>query len=382
MKQIAAYFGGTRQGTVISWPKRINDKEGIREQFCHVIDIVPTILEACGIPEPVSVNGVPQTPIEGTSMVYTFDKANAKAKSKHTTQYFEMLGNCALYHEGWIASAVPFAAPWDLAAKSPKDMLNGVKWELYDLTKDFSQYEDVAKANPEKLQLMKDLFMAEAAKHNVFPLDGSKSERFAVPRPSVTAGRTQFVYTKPGVSIPTGDAPNQMNRSFSITAEVEIPKEGAEGMLLTHGGRFGGYGLYLLKGRPVFTYNFVDLERTKWEGKDALTPGKHTIVYDFTHDPNTKGAVGPFGKGGLGVLTVDGKVVAQKVIQRTIPLIMTWDETFDIGQDLRTPVDDNDYQCPFPFTGTLTKVTMNLEPLQLGPIATAEFQKKTQQPPD
>jgi hypothetical protein len=268
-----------------------------------------------------------------------------------------------------------------LAAKTPKDMINGVKWELYDLSKDFSQYEDVAKGNPERLQLMKDLFMAEAAKYNVFPLDGSKSKRFFDPRPNLTAGRTKFVYTKPGVAIPTGDAPNQMNRSFSITAEIDIPKEGAEGMLLTQGGRFGGYGLYLLKGRPVFTYNFVDLERTRWEGKDALTPGKHTIVFDFTHDPKTKGVIGPFGKGGLGVLKVDGKEVAKKVIQRTIPFIMTWDETFDIGQDLRTPVDET-YQCPFIFTGTLTSVTMRLGLLQLQGKAKAEFEKRTTQPPD
>jgi arylsulfatase len=314
-------------------------------------------------------------------MVYTFDKENAKAKSRHTTQYFEMAGNCAIYHEGWIASAVPFAAPWQLAVSSPKDMMNGVKWELYDLTKDFSQFEDVAKAHPEKLQLMKDLFMAEASKYNVFPLDGSKSQRFLAPRPSLAAGRTKFVYTTPSASIPTGDAPNQLNRSFSITAEVEVPKDGAEGMLVTQGGRFGGFGLYLLKGRPVFTYNLVDLERTRWEGRDALTPGKHTVVYEFTHDPKTKGIVGPFGKGGLGVLKVDGKVVAEKVIERTIPFTRVWDETFDIGHDLRTPVDEG-YQCPFPFTGTLTRLTVQLGPLQLEPKAAAKFKEKTRQTPD
>jgi len=382
MKQIAAYFGGTRQGTVICWPKRIKPQEAIREQFCHVIDIVPTILEACGIPEPVSVNGVPQRPIEGTSFLYTFDAKNAKAKSRHTTQYFEMLGNAAIYHEGWIASAVPFAAPWDLAAKAPKDMINGVKWELYDVTKDFSQYQDVAKAHPEKLKLMKDLFMAEASKYNVFPLNGSKSQRFFVPRPSLAAGRSDFVYTRPVAGIPPGDAPNQMNRSFSITAEVEIPEDGTEGVVITNGGRFGGYGMYLLKGHPVFTYNLVDLELTRWESKEALTPGKHSIAYEFTRDPKTKGVVGPFGKGGLGVLKVDGKVVAKKVIQRTIPFTMPWDETFDIGSDLRTPVNYNDYQCPFPFTGTITRVTVHLGPLELEPKARAEFQKKTQQQPD
>src|SRR5262249_31436065 len=154
-----------RQGVCISWPKRIKHQEAIREQFHHVIDLVPTILEACGIPEPVSVNGVAQRPIEGVSMVYTWDPKNAKAKSRHTTQYSESLGNVGIYHEGWIASAVPFAPPWEGAAKAPKDLINDVKWELYDLGKDFSQYQDVAKANPEKLKLMKELFIAEAAKY-------------------------------------------------------------------------------------------------------------------------------------------------------------------------------------------------------------------------
>jgi arylsulfatase len=173
-----------------------------------------------------------------------------------------------------------------------------------------------------------------------------------------------------------------MNRSYSITAEVEIPEQGAEGVLVAHGGRFGGYSLHLLKGRPVFTYNLVDLERTRWEGKEALTPGKHTVVYEFSLDPRTKGVIGPFGKGGLGVLKVDGKEVARKVIQRTIPFLFTWDETFDIGRDLYTPVDDQDYQSPFPFTGTLSRVTLQLEPSPLGAIERAEFEKKSQRPPD
>jgi arylsulfatase len=235
----------------------------------------------------------------------------------------------------------------------------------------------VAKVNPEKLKLMKDLFFVEASKYNVFPLQGSKSARLLTPRPSVTAGRKLFTYFGPLSGIPQGDAPSTLNRSYAITAEVDIPQNGAEGMLLTSGGRFAGYGLYVLKGRPVFAYNLVDLECTKWEGKDALTPGKHTVVFEFTHDMKTKGIYGPFGTGGLGVLKVDGKEVARKVIQRTVPFIFQWDETFDVGLDTGTPVDDADYQCPFPFSGTLTRVTLQLEPLELPPLAMAEFEWKS-----
>jgi arylsulfatase len=382
IKQVAAYFGGTRQGTCIAWPKRIKDKGGMREQFHHVIDVVPTILEACGIPEPVSVNGVPQRPIEGVSMVYTFDAKNAKAKSRHTTQYFEIMGSMGIYHDGWIASTVPFAPPWDGAAKPPKDLLNDLKWELYDLSKDFSQYEDVAKAHPEKLKLMKDLFVAEATKCNVFPLQGGKLTRLLVPRPSITAGRQTFTYTTRLFGIPQADSPSTLNRSYANTAEVVIPKEGAEGMLVTSGGRFGGYGLYLLKGRPVFTYNFLDLERFRWEGKNALAPGKHTITFEFKSDPKTKGVIGPFGKGGLGMLKVDGQDVASHAVERTIPFLLNIDETFDVGQDKQTPVDDRDYQCPFEFTGQLNRVTVQLEEIDLALQEFMEFEKKSQRPPD
>src|SRR5262249_40182923 len=174
------------------------------------------------------------------------------------------------------------------------------------------------------------------------------------------------------------DAPSNLNRSYSITAEIDIPKDGGDGMLLTSGGRFAGYGLYVHKGRPVFTYNFCDMERTKWVGKDPLSPGKHIVVFEFTRDAKTKGVIGPFGKGGLGVLKVDGKEVARKVIERTVPFIYAWDESFDVGQDKLTPVDDADYQCPFEFTGTIRKVTVNLEPIELGPLALAEFEWKSQ----
>jgi arylsulfatase len=378
VKQIAAFFGGTRQGVCICWPKRIKPQEAIREQFHHLIDVVPTILEACGIPEPVSVGGVPQRPIEGVSMVYTWDEKNAKARSRHTTQYFEIMGSMGIYHDGWIASAVPFAPPWEVGAQPPKDYLNNVKWELYDVRNDFSQSKDLAKEKPEKLKLMKDLFMAEAAKYNVLPINANKISLMLTERPNITAGRKTFTYTTPVYGIPQGDSPSLLNRSYTITAEIEVPKEGAEGMLVTSGGRFGGYGLYLLKGRPVFTYNLADVERTRWEGKDALTPGKHTVVFEFKSDPKTKGVKGPFGKGGLGILKVDGSEVARKTIERTLPFILQWDETFDVGQDKQTPVDDNDYQCPFVFTGKLIRLTVQLEALNLALQELLEFEMKSQ----
>jgi arylsulfatase len=369
-KQIASHFGGTKQGVCMAWPARIKDAGGIRWQFHHVIDVVPTILEATGIPAPDMVDGIAQKPIEGVSMASTWDKANADVPSRRKTQYFEMLGNRALYHDGWIASTTPAGAPWDLAANRPTDVANGYKWELYDLTRDWTQDNDLAKTNPDKLRQMQELFLVEAAKYQVFPLDNSLSPRLLAPRPSLTAGRTVFTYLRPVSGIPHGDAPSVLDRSYTITAEVEIPKEGAEGMLNTNGGRFGGYGLYLLKGKPVFTYNIVDFARFRWEGKEALVPGKHTVAFDFTFD-------GPgFGKGGTGVLKVDGKEVASKKIPHTVPFIFQWDETFDVGSDTGTPVDDKDYQVPFRFTGKLNKLTVKLGPSQLAPPEKKDVQKK------
>ncbi|HKF54410.1 MAG TPA: arylsulfatase, partial [Blastocatellia bacterium] len=228
-KQIASHFGGTRQGMAIAWPKVIKDAGGIRSQFHHVIDITPTILEALGIPEPVSVNGVAQKPIEGVSMVYTFDKANAKAPSRHHAQYFEMFGDRAMYQDGWIASTTPLRAPWDVAGPTTKDPANGFKWELYDITKDWTQFNDVAAQYPDKLRQLQELFWAEAAKYQVLPLDSSTATRLLAPRPSITAGRTLFTYSGELSGIPFGDAPSILDKSYSITAEVEIPQGGAEG---------------------------------------------------------------------------------------------------------------------------------------------------------
>jgi hypothetical protein len=302
--------------------------------------------------------------------VYTFDSANAKAPSKRSTQYFEMFANRAIYHDGWIAATTPPAAPWLMGTvKLPEDVLNGYKWELYNIADDYSENTDLAAKMPDKLKQMQELFLVEATKYNVFPMDNSILERLVTPRPSATAGRTSFTYSGEMAGLPPSDAPSILDKSYSITADVDIPQDGAEGMIVTLGGRFGGYGLYLLKSKPVFTYNLLDLERIRWEAPQALSPGKHAIVFDFKYD-------GPgFGKGGNGVLSVDGKQVATKTIVHTIPFLMTIDETFDVGADLRTPVDDHDYQVPFRFTGKLNKVTVNLRPEPMS----AEEQKRYDQ---
>jgi arylsulfatase A-like enzyme len=357
-KQVASHFGGTRQGMAISWPGHINDPGGIRWQFHHIIDIVPTILEAAGIQAPVMVNGVAQKPIEGVSMAYTFDKANGNAPSTRTTQYFEMVGNRAIYQDGWLAATTPPQPPWDLGLGKFPNVVNGYTWELYNLAEDYSENNDLAAKMPDRLRNMQELFLVEAQKYNVFPLDNSFVARAATPRPSSTAGRTVFTYSGESSGLPYSDAPDITGKSFSITAEVEISQGGAEGMINTLGGSQGGHGLYLLKGKPVFVYNFFNLERFRWEGAAALTPGKHTVVFDFKYD-------GPgFGKGGTGVLSVDGKEVASKTIPHTIPFVETIDETFDVGVDTRTGVDDNDYQPPFRFNGKVDKLTVKLIPLK------------------
>ena len=358
-KQVASHFGGTRQGMAVAWPNRIKDAGGIRTQFHHIIDIVPTILEATGVQAPVMVKGIAQKPIEGVSMAYTFDKANANAPSARTTQYFEMFGNRAIYHDGWIAATTPPAPPWLMGLEKMPEVVNGYKWELYNIADDYSEYNDLAAKMPDKLREMQELFLVEASKYNVFPLDNAILSRLLAPRPSSIAGRDIFTYSGELAGLDSASAPGIIARSYTITAEVEVPQGGGEGMIVTDGGRFGGYGLYLLKGKPVFTYNFLGIERARWEGKDALSAGKHTIVFDFKYD-------GPgFAKGGTGDLKVDDKEVANQKIPHTIPALLTIDETFDVGVDTRTPVDDKDYQVPFGFTGKIAKVTFKLGPTQL-----------------
>jgi arylsulfatase A-like enzyme len=363
-KQVASHFGGTRQGLAISWPGNIKDVGGIRHQFHHIIDIVPTILEATGIGAPEDVDGIKQTPIEGVSMAYTFDAANADAPSTRDTQYFEMVANRGIYHDGWYANTIPPIPPWQLNAKFPD--VNDYKWELYNLTEDYSQMNDLAAKMADKLKEMQDLFVQEANKYGVFPLDNSQFERAIAPRPSATAGQTVFTYSGENSGIPVGNAPSILNKSFTITADIEVRQGRSEGMIVTEGGRFGGYALYLLRGKPVFVYNLLDLKRYRWEGGvgahdwlgSSLKQGKHTIVFDFTYD-------GPgIAKGGTGVLKVDGRDLATLKVDHTIPFLLPPDESFDVGIDTRTPVDDS-YKLPFRFNGTINKLTFDLRPSQL-----------------
>jgi len=368
VKQVPSHFGGTAQGMVISWPGHITDLGAVRRQFHHVIDIVPTILEAAGISQPETINGIKQIPIEGVSMAYTWDNANAAAPSRHTTQYFEMLGNRAIYQDGWVAATTPATLPWELSTKSPPDVITGYNWELYNVQDDPTQFNDLAAKMPDKLKQMQDLFYAEAKKYNVLPLDNTTLARWDTPRPSLTAGRTEFTYSGELTGTPPSAAPDIKNKSYTITAEVEIPEGGAEGMIVTEGGRFGGYGLFLSKGefgigrgKVVFLYNLLDLKRTAWEGPE-LEAGKHTIVFDF------KSAEPGLGKGGTGILSVDGKEVARNTLEHTTPITFPEDESFDVGQDTRTGVAllEYRYDPPFKFTGKINKLTFEPEPQAQG----------------
>lgn len=358
-KQIASHFGGTRQGMAISWPARIKDAGGIRAQFHHVLDIVPTILEATGIAAPEQVNGIAQKPIEGISMLYTFDKANADVPSRRDVQYFEMAGNRGIYPDGWYANTTPPAVPWEL--KKPTIPLDQYNWELYQISADYSQSEDLAAKMPQKLTEMKALFAQEAGKYGVLPLDNRAFARAITPRPSATAGKTVFTYTGVNIGIPNDNAPNILNKSFAIAADVQVPQGGGTGMIVTQGGKWGGYGLYLLKGRPVFMYNLLALLKPRWANDDAppLSPGKHTVSFEFTYD-------GPgIAKGGTGTLKVDGGLIRSMHIPNTIPFLMPPDETFDVGDDTRTGVNDLDYAVPFPFDGKIEKLTFAMGPSQL-----------------
>jgi len=367
-KQIASHFGGVRQGMAISWPAVIKEKGGVRNQFTHVIDIVPTILEATRIKAPDTVDGIKQSPIEGTSFMYTFDASNAIVPSRHATQYFEMMGDHAIYHDGWIASTKVMRPPWVVASAVSQDPAS-FPYELYDLGQDWTQFDNVAAKYPDKVKQMDQLFWAEAGKYQVEPLDATVATRIVAPRPNLAAGRTEFTWSGDVTGTPNGDAPNILAASFKYKAEVEIPQGSAEGMIVTQGGRFGGYGFYVLKGKPVFLYNFLDLQRTRWEGADALSPGKHTLEFDFKYDglgfaTLAFNNVSGIGRGGTGVLRVDGQEVARQSIAHTIPLIMQWDENFDIGADTGTPVSE-DYQVPFKFTGKLDKLTLKIDRPQL-----------------
>jgi arylsulfatase A-like enzyme len=430
VKQVPSHFGGTAQGVAMSWPGHIKDLGGIRRQFHHVIDIVPTILEAAGIPAPDTINGIQQKPIEGVSMAYTWDKANANAPTRHTTQYFEMLGNRAIYHDGWVAATTPATLPWELSTKPPPDVITGYNWELYNVQEDPTQFNDLADKMPEKLKQMQALFYSEAKKYNVLPLDNTTLLRWNTPRPSLTAGRTVFTYSGELTGVPDSAAPNILNKSYTITAEVEIPDGGAEGMIVTEGGRFGGYGLFLSRsfnwwykaglfrniGLGVLAFGLLLLwlgrrrSWARWRMRTSYTVvilasflvvavlitsivsigrGKPVFLYNLLNLKRTTWS-GPslgagkhtivfdyksdgpgLGKGGTGALSVDGKEVARNSMEHGTPVTFPEDESFDVGQDTRTGVAmlEYRYDVPFKFTGKINKLTFNLAP---GPTAASE----------
>ena len=354
-KQVASTFGGTRNGMVIHWPKRIKAKGEVRSQFHHVIDIAPTVLEVAGLPEPKVVNGTPQAPIEGVSMVYTF--GDAKAKSRHTTQYFEIMGNRAIYHDGWLAGTV-HRAPWEFKPRGP---LADDKWELYDTRTDFSLANDLAAKNPAKLKEMQQLFLKEAVKYHVLPLDDRTLERFNAAtsgRPDLMAGRTSLTVYEGMTGMSENVFINTKDRSHTITAEVEIPQKGANGVILAQAGRFGGWSLYLKDGKPVYTYNFLGLQRFNIAAAQPLAAGKATIRYEFAYDG------GGMGKGGMGTLFVNDKKVAEGRIEHTQCCAFSSDETADVGVDEATPVTEDYKERDNAFTGRIHKVTVELKEIK------------------
>jgi hypothetical protein len=366
-KQVASSYGGTRNGMVVHWPRGIKAKGELRSQWHHVIDLAPTILEAAGLPEPKSVNRTPQTPIEGVSLAYTF--ADAKAPNRHITQYFEIFGNRAIYHDGWLAGTV-HRAPWEF---KPRTTLENDTWELYDTRADFSLANNLAAKSPEKLKELQDLFLKEAIKYSVLPLDDRVLERLnaaLVGRPDLMAGRTSLTVYQGMTGMSENVFINVKNRSHTITTEVEIPKKGASGVILAQAGRFGGWSLYLKDGKPTYTYNWLGLNRYTVAAKQAVPPGKSTIRFEFAYDGEG------VGKGGTGTLFVNGKEVAVGRIERTQGGMFSADEGADVGADEGTPVIEA-YKVPFKFTGKIHSVTIELKDMKKADHEEAEQARKT-----
>jgi arylsulfatase len=349
-KQVASNFGGTRNGMVVSWPAGIKSKGEVRSQFHHVIDVAPTIYEAAGVPAPKIVYGVEQRPIEGVSMAYSFD--NAKAADARKTQYFEMIGNRAIYHDGWFAGTI-HKAPWEAQPRRP---LAEDIWELYNVNEDFSQANNLAEKNPQKLEELKKLFMEEAVKYNVLPIDDRSIERFdpiIAGRPDLMNGRTKLVLYEGAKGIPENAFINVKNTALSFTAEVDIPAN-ASGVILCQGGDFGGWTWYMMNGKIAYTYNFVGLEFFTIESTQKLTPGKHTITFNFDYE-------GGRGGGGMGTISVDGNQVATGKIGKTNSNTFGIDESADVGTDENTPVFPG-YHHKERFTGKIHKVVVETFP--------------------
>jgi arylsulfatase len=351
-KQVASDHGGTKVGMAVHWPRGIKSKGELRTQFHHVIDVAPTILEAAGLPEPKEVNGVAQRPMDGVSMAYSFD--DAKAKERHTTQYFEMFGNRAIYRDGWFARTI-HKAPWEA---KPRRALTEDIWELYDTRTDFSLVNDLSAKHPEKLAEMQTLFMEEAARNHALPIDDRTIERTNAAiagRPDLMAGRTSITLAEGMTGMTENVFLNIKNKSKTITAQIEVPEGGAHGAIIVQGGRFGGWALYVKDGVPGYDYNFLGLQRSTIAATKKLDPGKSTIRFEFAYDGDG------FGKGGMGTLFVNDKKVAQGRVERTQPMIFSADETADVGIDLATPVVEAiGAESRSRFTGRIPSVTVSV----------------------
>jgi len=367
-KQVASNFGGTRNGMVVHWPKGIKAKGEMRSQFHHVIDVAPTILEAARLPEPKLVNGTPQIPMEGVSLAYTFD--DPKAKDRHVTQYFEMFGNRAIYHDGWLAGTI-HKAPWEAQPRRP---LTEDVWELYDVRADWSLANDVAAKNPAKLAELQALFLKEASAHHVLPIDDRVIERANAAlagRPDIMHGRTSLTLAEGMTGMLENVFLNVKNKSKTITAEVEVPQGGGNGAILVQGGRFGGWALYVKDGRPAYDYNFLGMQRTSIAAPQPLPAGKATIRLDFAYDG------GGLAKGGTATLSVNGQKVAEGRIEKTQPLIFSADETADVGIDLGTPVVETiGSEAKSRFSGRIRKVTIEVKDASAKADATVEEAQK------
>ncbi len=349
-KQVASNFGGTRNPIVMHWPNRIKAKGEIRSQFQHVVDIAPTILEAAGIPAPTTVNGVKQSPMEGVSMVYTWD--DAKAVDRHKTQYFEIVGNRAIYHDGWVAATV-HKAPWEAA---PRRKLADDIWELYNVNEDFSESTDLAASNPAKLKEMQAIFMREAEKYRVLPIDDRSIERFdpaTAGRPDLMGGRRTLTVFEGMTGMTENAFINVKNQSTTITADVEIPAGGGNGVILAQGGQFGGWSLYVNNGKPAYSYNFLGLSEDSVVATESLAPGKATIRMEFAYDGNGRG------KGGMVTIFVNDKQVASGRIERTHPNLFSLDDAADVGIDEGTPVSKSYTSHGSKFTGQILKVRID-----------------------
>ncbi len=354
-KQVASHFGGTRNGMVVSWPNGIAARGEIRQQFHHVIDIVPTLLEAAGLPQPYMVNGIAQKPIEGVSMSYTF--ADPDAEDRRTTQYFEMFGNRGIYHDGWTA-VTKHRTPWELGAGSVPPFGEDI-WELYNTTEDWSQANDLAKQMPDKLRELQELFLLEAAKYNVFPLDDRTGERFnptIAGRPELQAGRTSMRLGPGMTHLTENTLLNTKNRSHAVTAELVIPEGGANGVVVAQGGRFAGWAVYVKDNVVKYCLNWFDTDYYYVAAEKPLPAGTVTVQYQFGFDGGTPGA------GGNGRLIVDNETVGEGRIEKTVPFLFSADETLDIGKDSASPVTD-DYPGPGEnvFTGTVNWVQVDLK---------------------